>query len=331
MSLADSPPAALAPERPARPTLLGHIRIARVDHWFKNVFVVPGTIVALSIDPHPLTVALVVQFAVALAAICLIVSSNYVINEIMDAPFDRHHPTKRLRPVPSGFVSLPLAYAQWIALMIAGLAIGFTISVPFAVTLIALWLMGCIYNLPPLRTKDLPYVDVFSEAINNPLRMLAGWYIVSTVRVPWSLLFSYLFIGCYFMAMKRLAEFEEIGDRSRAALYRKSLAFYSKERLLVIITFYGSAAMLFFGAFIMRYRLELIGSFPLVALIMALYLALSFKPHSPVQHPEKLYREPVLMAAVLTCVALMVVLLFVDIPVLHDLFPPAVPGEGARP
>jgi hypothetical protein len=49
--------------------------------------------------------------------------------------------------------------------------------------------------------------------------------------------------------------------------------------------------MLFFGAFIVRYRLELILSFPLVAVIMAMYLHLSFRADWPVENPEKLYRE----------------------------------------
>ena len=59
----------------------------------------------------------------------------------------------------------------------------------------------------------------------------------------------------------------------------------SVERLLVSIMFYGSAAMLFLGAFVMRYRLELILAFPLVALVMAMYLDLSFKEDSAVQRP----------------------------------------------
>jgi hypothetical protein len=43
--------------------------------------------------------------------------------------------------------------------------------------------MGCIYNIPPIRSKDVPYIDVLSESINNPLRMLAGWFIASTASV----------------------------------------------------------------------------------------------------------------------------------------------------
>ena len=80
-------------------------------------------------------------------------------------------------------------------------------------------------------------------------------------------------VGCYFMAIKRYAEYRDIDDPARAAAYRKSFALLHRERLLVSIMFYGSAAMLFLGAFIMRYRLELILAFPLVALVMAMYLS----------------------------------------------------------
>ena len=62
--------------------------------------------------------------------------------------------------------------------------------------------------------------------------------------------------------------------------------------------FYASAAMLFLGAFIIRYRIELVLSFPLLALVMAIYLALAFKEGSAADAPEKLTREPQLMIAV---------------------------------
>jgi decaprenyl-phosphate phosphoribosyltransferase len=326
----------LKPEQPAaisvglkRPSIMGHIEIARIEDWVKNVFVLPGIVVALSVDRARLASWSWTHFALGMLAICLIASSNYVLNEILDAPFDRLHPTKSNRAVPSGRVNVAWAYVQWIALMVVGLALGLLISKLFTLTLLALWVMGCIYNISPIRSKDLPYVDVLSEAINNPLRMLAGWYLAgTTLLAPTSLLLSYWMVGCYFMAIKRFAEFRDIGDHHRSASYRKSFAFYNERRLMVSIMFYGSHAMLFFGAFIMRYRLELILAFPLVALVMALYLSLAFKPDSPVQRPEGLYREPALMAAVIVCAALMLILLFVDVPVLHTIFSPTVPSDG---
>jgi 4-hydroxybenzoate polyprenyltransferase len=309
--------------RSTRATWRGHVAIARFDHWLKNVFVLPGVVVALSLEVTRLNQTLVARLLVGLIAVGLVASSNYVLNEVLDAPFDRVHPHKQRRPVPSGIVSVPFAYAQWLVLMIAGLALAFGISARFAAPLAALWIMGCIYNVPPVRTKDVPYVDVLSEAVNNPLRLVAGWYLTGTTALPpTSLVLSYWMVGAYFMTIKRFAEYREIVGTGRSADYRKSFGYYTEERLLVSVMFYGSIAMLFLGAFIVRYRLELVLSFPLLGLIMAHYFALAFKPNSAAQRPEGLYREPTLVAISTLTVTVMVALLFVDLPWLHRVFAP---------
>ncbi len=321
-----------APVRaPQRASLRGHWEIARTDHWFKNIFVLPGSVAAIGMDPGHISPHAAWHMIAGLASVCLIASSNYVINEIMDAPFDRHHPTKRLRAIPSGRTSVPLAYLQWLALMIAGMAAASTLSRGLVVSVGALWTMGCVYNIPPIRSKDIPYLDVLSEAINNPLRLLAGWYMVDGANMPpASLLLAYWMIGCYFMAMKRVAEYRHIGDARRACAYRKAFRIFSEHGLLVSTMFYASAAMLFFGAFIMRYRLELILSVPLVAVVMASYLDLGLKENSAVQAPEKLYRQPRLMAAVTSCAIVMALLLFLDVPLLHRIFDPDIAPAAAQ-
>jgi 4-hydroxybenzoate polyprenyltransferase len=259
-------------------------------------------------------------------AVCLVTSSNYVLNEVMDAPFDRLHWLKASRPVPSGRVNARLALLEWVLLIAAGLGIASLVSTPFVVTMAILWLMGCLYNLPPLRTKDVPYLDVLSEAVNNPLRMLAGWFISGSPLMPSaSLLLSYWMVGCYFMALKRYAEYRDLNNPATAAAYRKSFRYYTLERLLSAVVFYSSAAMLFFGAFLMRYRFELLLAVPFIALVMAVYLSLAFKPDSAVQRPEGLYREPLLMLSVTACLVVMAVLFFVDIPQLRTIFSPTLP------
>jgi 4-hydroxybenzoate polyprenyltransferase len=177
-----------------------------------------------------------------------------------------------------------------------------------------------------VRSKDLPYVDVLSEAINNPIRMLAGWFIVTSVTVaPASLLLSYWMIGCYFMALKRFAEYRSIADARKAAAYRKSFRYFTSERLLVSVMFDAAAAMLFFGAFCMRYRLELILAFPAIALVMAVYLHVALKENSAAQNPERLYREPALMGSVIVAALLIVTLLSVDLPIMQRIFTPTAP------
>lgn len=306
--------------------LRAHVAIARLDHSIKNIFVLPGVIVPLSVDPHLWNRQLFFKLVLAFVAITLIACSNYVINEVLDAPFDRLHPVKRDRPAARGVVHIGAAYAQWLLMMFAGLAIAFTISRLFALTALVLWMMACAYNFPPIRTKDVPYLDVLTESVNNPLRMLLGWFAVSTVLVPpVSLLIAYWMIGCYFMGLKRFSELSEIDDRTVAGAYRESFKRYTPESLLVSVVFYAAAAMLFLGAFIMRYRIELILGFPFIALTMAIYLKLSFGKDSAVQNPEKLYREPLLMASFLATVLVMGLLLFIRLPRFDMFFGPTLP------
>lgn len=299
-----------------------HARMMRLDHSIKQLFVAPGIVLAVSIGGVHLTSALALRIVIGLASATLIASSNYVLNELLDAPFDRLHPSKQSRPAASGLAHHGWGYVQWILLMLAGMALAAQLGWGFALSAGGLWIMGCIYNIPPARSKDVAYLDVLTESINNPLRFCLGWYSVTTILLPpTSLLISYWMLGCFFMTLKRFSEYRQIADHERAASYRRSFAQYSEEVLLNSATFYAAASMLFFGAFIMRYRIELILSFPVIAWLMAVYFSLSFRPDSPVQHPELLYKEPRLMVPLIICIALMVVLLFVNVPWIAFTFP----------
>ncbi len=299
----------------------GHLEICRFDHWIKNVFILPGLLIAISVYPQSISPHLMYSVVIGFLAAGIIASSNYVINEILDAPFDALHPTKRLRPTPAGRVNIRWGYVQWIVLMLLGLALGSLISQAFMYVLLWLWVMGCIYNIAPLRAKDVPYVDVLVESINNPIRLLIGWYIVSPpIQIPVSLLISYWMIGAYLMAIKRFAEMRDISKNISARQYRKSFAYYTEQNLLVSIMFYAAASMLFFGAFVMRYRLELILAFPLIAFIMAMYLNLAFKEDGVAQAPEKLWKETPLMISSFLCLVLMVFLMNYPLPAFTAFF-----------
>jgi hypothetical protein len=70
----------------------------------------------------------------------------------------------------------------------------------------------------------------------------------------------------------------------------------------------------------MRYRLELILSFPFIAFIMAMYLNLAFKEDGSAQAPEKLWKETPLMLTSFLCLILMVILMNVSLPAFTDFF-----------
>lgn len=298
-----------------------HVAIMRLDHSIKNVFVLPGIFLPLLVTRVDAR-AFAGRLVLGILSVTLIACSNYVINEVLDAPFDRLHPTKKSRPAALGLVNVPLAYAQWLAMMVLGLAIATRISWGFFFSALALWIMGCLYNIPPVRAKDLPYVDVLVESINNPLRMLLGWYLVtSVITPPASLLMAYWMIGAYFMAIKRFSEYRQIGA-AVAGAYRRSFAHYTEQSLLVSVLMYAATSMLFLGAFSVRYRFELILSFPAIGLLMAVYFQMAFQQDSPVQNPEKIYREKKLMVPLVLSIVLMAVLLSVRIPQITAWFAP---------
>ncbi len=318
------PTAVMAPSNPASSgglqRLVPYIQIARPDHWFKNVFMLVGVVLAIFYFSD-LAAFSWLMLGIGLASTCLVASSNYVINEILDAPSDRDHPVKCQRPIPAGLVSLPLAYVEWLLLAVAGLGLAAMVNGAFLATAAGLWIMGLIYNIPPIRSKEVPYVDVLSESVNNPLRLMLGWFIVKPAAIPpLSLMISYWMVGAFFMASKRFAEYRSINDPVRAAAYRKSFHYYDDNRLMVSMFFYGSAAALLLGVFIVRYKLELLLSVPMIAGFFAMYLHVTLKPNSPVQNPEHLYRERTLMIYLSLCVVAFLGLMFVDIPALYDVF-----------
>lgn len=298
-----------------------YLDIARVDHWPKNAFMVLGIIVAFWYRPEAAAWTAVPRIALAVLATCLVASSNYVLNEVLDGPSDRRHPIKRTRPMASGRVVPRLAYAEWLGLAIAGLALGLRINLPFTLAAFWLWMMGTLYNVPPVRTKELPYLDVLTESINNPIRLLLGWFAVIDYRIPpVSLLIAYWALGAFFMSTKRLAELRTIGDRQRAAAYRRSFAHYTPDNLLVSMFFYTASCAFFGGVFIVRCKLELILCVPLAAGMFAYYLRLGLRENSPVQTPEQLYRERGFFLYTLLTFVVFVLLMFSDIPVLYHWF-----------
>ena len=307
-----------------------YVQIARVDHWFKNVFMILGVILAMFYEPQVASWSSVMPLFVAVLATCLVASSNYVLNELLDGPNDLLHPEKRFRPVPAGRVKPALAYAEWLLLAAAGFGLALWLNWYFFASAAWLWLMGIAYNVPPLRTKEWPYLDVLSESVNNPIRLLLGWFaLVSSQFPPVSLAVSYWMVGAFFMAMKRYAEYRHIGDPKIAAAYRSSFGYYSEERLLISLFFYSTACALFAGIFIVRYHPELILFAPLAAGLFAYYMKLGLQPDSPVQNPEKLYRQRGFMAYLIVCTVTFIVLMFTSIPKMYEVF--NVEPSGMRP
>jgi 4-hydroxybenzoate polyprenyltransferase len=292
-----------------------YISIARPDHWFKNIFMLPGTALALVIGGNHINNSWSWYLCIGIIATCAIASANYTINEWLDAEFDRYHPKKKYRPSVNGQIKAKYVYLQWILLSITGIWLSSLISIQFLLTALALLIMGLVYNVKPIRSKDRLYLDVLSESINNPLRFMLGWFVVlESVLPPSSILFAYWMGGAFLMAVKRYAEYRYIGDPASAGRYRRSFIFYTEDTLLLSAFFYALTSAFFLGVFLLKYRVEFILTMPFFALLFVWYLKIGLKTDSVTQRPEKLFSEKKYIAFVLLLSAQVTILYFVDIP-----------------
>lgn len=283
------------------------------------MFIGPGLVLALILIEIPQDWgSFIIKLAAGFLATCFIASANYVINEWLDAEFDKYHPTKKNRPVVSQNMKFSLVMAEYAVCIVIGIALSFVVNLPFLFTELWLLVMGILYNVKPIRTKDVVYLDVLSESVNNMIRLLLGWFIVcENVYPPSSIMVGYWMAGAFLMAVKRYAEYRMIGDPKLAGLYRKSFSKYTEELLLCSAFFYALCATFLIGIFLLKYRIEYIIAMPVLFLLFCYYLYIAHKPDSAAQKPEKLFREKKLMLLVAVLVVLFIVLTVVDIPVME--------------
>lgn len=295
-----------------------YIKIARPDHWIKNMFILPGIIMGIMMFGTDELIPSLFNIVLGTIATCLIASANYVINEWLDAEFDKFHPVKKNRPVVVANLRFELVMLEYALLVITGLDLSLLINMPFFWVEVLLLIMGALYNIKPVRTKDVPYLDVISESFNNVIRLLLGWFMINESHMPpISVMVAYWLCGAYLMNVKRYSEYRMINNPELAGLYRKSFKHYTENRLLAISLFYGMSAIVALALFIVKYRMEYMIALPFVVALFVYYFMLSYKEDSVVQKPEKLYKEKYLFILILLIMIVLLILTFVDIDVLH--------------
>lgn len=207
------------------------LRLMRPHQWVKNSFVLTGLIFGHAWhDP-----TLVIQALTAFAAFCLISSTIYVINDIIDIEEDKHHPTKRNRPLPSGKLTISNAAIFAVILGVAGLLLAALASYKVVIILVIYGLMNLAYSI---KLKHIVILDVFIIAAGFMLRILAGTLGLGIPPSQWLLLCG-LMVTLFLGFSKRRAEIIVLSDDKSA--HRKVLEDYSPVLLdkMIVITAAG--------------------------------------------------------------------------------------------
>jgi 4-hydroxybenzoate polyprenyltransferase len=308
-----------APAAEKKATLSDYLALARLSHSTKHVFILPGLVLACILrgtqgGTFGLDIILGLLTAVSIA------SANYVLNEYLDRDFDRYHPTKSRRRAVQCEIGGAVVFLEWLLFLAIGLGAARAASGTMFIIACLFTLQGIVYNVPPFRTKDKAYLDVISESVNNPIRLLIGWAMVdSTTLPPSSIILSYWFGGAFLMAAKRYSEYRDIVascGRELLVRYRASFAGYSEVTLNASCFVYGLLSTFFLAIFLIKYRVEYLLLIPAVIALFGHYLVMATRENSTAQNPERLFREPGLMVLIGVFVGLFTVATWVDIPAL---------------
>ena len=296
-----------------------YLKLARVDHWVKNTFILPGAILAIATQytsNENLTNLRFVSYA--FIGTCLLSSANYTINEFLDRDFDALHPVKQARTAVKFSLNKRLVSLQYVVFATLGLLLLAQINIETLIAGISLIIMGLLYNVNPIRLKDRRGLDVIAESINNPLRLAIGWYSTSPNHsVPVSLLISFMGAGIFLMALKRYTEKLILG--SAAGRYRPSLETWSSTELLVCALSGGFYGTTFLGIFLMKWKPEFVLVIPVIISLFMAYFRIGFSLNQVSFMPEKIYRSKQLVFRVAIVIALSFLLSFIHIPVLHQI------------
>jgi 4-hydroxybenzoate polyprenyltransferase len=164
-------------------------KLMRPHQWAKNALIlVPVILGGMAANLVAMQAALI-----AFAALSLVASATYAVNDLIDLEDDRRHWSKRNRPLASG--TLPIPYG--LAMAGGGLALGFAIAAMAGSAVVAgvfAYLIGTL--LYSFLLKRIPIVDVTMLAGLFTLRIAIGGFAATVPLSPWLLTFSmFLFVS----------------------------------------------------------------------------------------------------------------------------------------
>ena len=215
--------------------------LLRVQQWVKNLFIFfPLIFSGRLFYFHKLFDCLL-----TFAGFCLISSSVYIINDIIDASADRHHPRKSRRPLASG--EIPKNFAVFLSFLTMGGGLALCARADIFIFNLALGYIG-LHLLYNLYTKRVVILDVISIAMGFQIRVWAGSLAAAVLPSVWLQMCVFL-LSLFLGFTKRRYEISSL--KEKAAEHRNVLAHYRIYLLDQIIIICSTLTIVFYGLYTM--------------------------------------------------------------------------------
>ena len=200
--------------------------LIRPQQWIKNGFV----LIPMFFGGRLLNVDDAIASVVTFFAFSFVASAIYCFNDIVDVEADRRHTVKCHRPIASGAVSVPTAYALMVILTLLSALLLFFLPQRAGETagIVAFYfLLNMAYCL---WLKRHAIIDVCTVAFGFVLRILAGGMACEVAVSNWLVLMTFLLALFLSFAKRRddVLRMNETGEPPRRNTIRYNLTFVNQ-------------------------------------------------------------------------------------------------------
>lgn len=222
------------------------------------------------IASHQITIQNTYISFLAFFAFCLIASSGYIVNDLLDLKVDRSHPYNKFRPFASGALSTKSGLIIFLILTLLGFLLSFFISNLFLFLILFYWLLSLFYSF---KLKKIIILDIFLLGILYTLRIIGGSFATDLKMSLWLLAFS-IFFFVSLASVKRLSELVNLKNKNISKI--EGRGYYLKDLLIVklIAIIFGFFSLIIISFYINSQEIIDLYSKPLS--LLGMFLTLSF-------------------------------------------------------
>jgi 4-hydroxybenzoate polyprenyltransferase len=241
------------------------LKAIRIHQWVKNFLVFIPMLAS-----HQITIQNINNSFLAFIAFCIIASSGYIINDLLDLKADRSHPYNKLRPFASGTLSTKHGLIIFFILCFFGFTLSFFININFLFLILSYWILSLLYSFI-LKKKII--IDIFTLGILYTLRIIGSSFATEIEMSLWLFAFS-IFLFLSLAAVKRLSELINVKERNVFKIEGRSYNLDDLPIVRIFAIFFGSISIVVIAFYINSPNILDLYSKPLT--LLGMFLTLSF-------------------------------------------------------
>ena len=275
------------------------INLMRTRQWYKNLVVfLPLVFLVRFFEGGAL-----IKVVLAFAALCLVSSANYALNDVVDFKKDKLNSEKKNRPVASGRMSRGFGLLIGFILLFGGLLISLNIGAFLPVA--GLFLLGQLYNF---WLKNEAFVDVLIISVNFVIRAVTGGVVLGAQISPWLVLCTF-FLALFLSVGKREAEIKFLG-RGGSELHRMVSRFYTREVTNSFMIISTTSLIVSYSLYSFLSNFNLLLTLPFSLYVIFRYVYLVYSGSEIARHPELVVKDLRLVVGILLWVGVTFLLVY---------------------